>query len=439
MDKIKRFIPHILGVCIAVLLGVSIFTFTQIPVLEQKIKDKQESKEKIDNYLSENHERPVQNEKALEVFEQPEFVDKDILYSYRTPEGFEMISYSQKWNQSKLIELYEELKLNKHGDEFGLLYQVIVYAERSETVSGTHTNERRTLFLDINFPALATGKITYFLNMGTIELYDGDSYTRVEQMAHTLSHEYGHHFTFYYFFQNGDSVRNSEYEIVRGLSGYNIRYDWWGESNDYLVNHHWYIIEIAAEDYVQIMGSPTAKRVVEYKDVRQTLYGAKHPDSYSSGNGTPQENLMIPLAGEVEGLYDLFHQAIGDEYPAAPALHEKKDIKIQITSGSSSHNSMSGPLYFKHYRITWNDAYAGEGAIYTLVCFDEDNYYIYPIKTVHSGDTMQAYIGTVSRETTTMIYSQYDQLDKGTKTFIVTVLFPDGTMRLSDPMTYTFK
>ena len=439
MEKIKKFIPHILGACAVVFLGVSIFTFIQIPSLEQKIIDKQESKAKIDAYLSQDHSNPVQNEEALAALDRPEETNGNVLYSYRTPEGFEMISYSKKWTENKLIELYEELKLNKHGEEFGLLYQVIVYAESSETAAGTHTNERKTLFLKIDLPALGNGQIKYYLNMGTIELYDGDTYTRVEQMAHTLSHEYGHHFTFYYFFKNGDAVRNSEYETVRNLGEHNIRYDWWEDPEDYLYNHHWYIVEIAAEDYVQIMGSPTAKKVIEYKDVRQVLYGSKYPDYYNSGNGTPQENLMIPLASEVEGLHDLFYQAIGEEYTPVPTLREKKNINLKITSGYSSHESVSGQLSFRHYRITWDDVYAGEGAIYTLVCYDEENYYIYPIKTVHSGDTMQAYIGTVSRETSTMIYWQYDELDQGTKTFIVTVLFPDGTMHLSDPLIYTFK
>ena len=439
MNKTKKFIPHILGVCSAVFLGVSIFAYTQIPVLEQKIVDKQESKKKIDSYLLQEHSSFVQNEKALEALNKPEESNDGVSYSYRTPEGFEMISYSQKWNQNKLIELYEELKQNKHGEEIGLLYQVIVYGEHSELASGMHSNERKVLYLELDFPAIAKGEIKYYLDMGTIELYGGDTYTRVEQMAHTLSHEYGHHFTMYYFFNNGDAIRGSKYEEVRNLEGYDIRYDWWEDPDDYVKNHHWYIVEIAAEDYVQILGSPTAKKVTNYKDVRQVLYGAKFSDEYNSGNGTPQENLMIPLAIEVDGLYNLFYQEIKDDYPPAPILHEKKEIKIEITSGTSSHESVKGQISFKHYRITWNDAYAGEGAIYTLVCYDESDYFIYPIKTVHSGDSMQAYIGTVSRETSTMIYWQYDELDKGTKTFVVTVLFPDGTMRVSDPMTYTFK
>jgi len=439
MKNNKKLVTIGLIVCVFICIAVVVYSYMQIPLLQQKVIDKQESKKKIDTYLQHMPENKIENEKAFLMLDYEIPQDEEILYTYQTAEGFKMISYSSKWNEEKLIELYEELLRNEHGEEIELLYQVIVYAEESRTAAGTHSNEMQALSFELRFPSLPKeSKISYYRDMGTIKLYNGDVFTRVEQFAHTLSHEYGHHFTFHYIFKNGN-VENTEYEKMRELSDYDIRYYWWEDSDDYYENHHWYLIEIAAEDYVQLMGSPMTRNITSYKDVRQMLHGAKSPDYWDSKNGRPQENLMIPLAAEVEGLYDYFYKFIGDDYEPAPMLHEEREINIGITRGSSSQDSIEGMLYFTHYKLNWNEAYAGEGAIYTLVCYDENDYFVRPIKTVKSGEEMSAYIGTVSRATSSMIYWQYDEIDEGTKTFLVIVLFPDGTLRVSKPFTYTFK
>ena len=418
-------------------LGMSIFVFTQGPTLKQKIVDKQASKEKVDNYLRTYVSSPIDNVAALELFAVQKTQDSKILYSYKTPEGFEMISYSKKWNKAKLIELYEELLKNKHGDEIGLLYQVIVYGKADSYAAGIHSSDTKVFNFGVRFPALPKNRsISYALDMGTIELYNGNSYTKVQQLAHTLSHEYGHHYTFHYFFKDG--VEGSDYAKIRNVPADKVRYNWWEDDSDYKKNHHWYLVEIAAEDYMQIMGSPMTKNKVSYKDIRQILYGSTWVSNKESKNGMPQENLMIPFAHEVEGLYDYFNKFVSDTYDPAPVLPAEKSINVKIRRGSSSHMGSSGRLNFTHYVITWNDAYKSDKATYTLVCYDESNYYIHPIKTVKYGNSMTAYIGTVSRKTSSYIYWQYDGIDKGKKSFVVIAMFPDGTIRKSKPVSYSF-
>ena len=427
-----------IGLSLIALLGVitSIYVFVQTPVLEQKLLDKQRDKTSIDTYVSSSPTNIVTNEKAQEMFDEEVPLPEGVFATYRTPEGFEMVSRSKGWNTDKLIALYEELKLNKHGEEFELLFQVIVYGEDGGEYAGTQSSKKEVISFVPKFPALAENiTIDYFQERSTIKLYNGDKYDTVQKVARTLSHEYGHHFTFYYWFN--DSLEINDYIKTREIPEDKVLYDW--SDPNYMRDHHWYAIEIAAEDYVQIMGSPMTKTHSDYKDIRELLHGGKHPDVWDASNGYPQENLMIPLAYEVEGLYDLFNSCIADEYEPAPELPTRVEMNISISKGYSSHNSVSGKLNFTHYKITWDDAYKAYGATYTLVYYGENgDYCSYPIKKVESGTQNIAYVGTVSRESSSRIHWYYDDIDKGTKTFVVVVSFPNGTIRLSNPKTYTF-
>ncbi len=182
------------------------------------------------------------------------------------------------------------------------------------------------------------------------------------------------------------------------------------------------------------MGSPLTKNVVRYSDVFQRLYGNKSSLRLRSYNGTIQENMLIPFANEVDGLSEYFHHFIDDQ--PVSSSYSKKDFDLSITSGSTHHESMDGPLDFVHYKISWDDVY--EDAIYTLVYLDEDGSNNYPIKTVYPGEANYAYIGTVSYEGNGFIHWNYDSLDSGTKIFIVTALLPDGTLYKSNPLKYRF-
>ena len=423
----------VLGCC----LGVTAYLYIRIPTLENDLTLKQENKVTIDQFINSPLSNEIVNTKALESLNKETEIDPNIKYTYRTEEGFQMISYSDKWDVEKLQALYNELKLNKHGEEFELLYQVIVYPQPDSNASGDHQNLLESLEIIIDFPALPKdSNIVLFRNMGTIQLYNGDEYTKVSQMAHVLSHEYGHHYTFYYFFNN-DKIINSDYEALRNVTEGEVLYYWYNDYANYYANHQWYLIEIAAEDYVQLMGSPMTKNVENYTDINQRLHGAKANYQWHSYNGTIQENMLIPFADEVDGLAEYFNQFISNE-PLTKTTYTKKNFNLHIARETSHHDSISGSLDFTYYKISWDDVYKNDGAIYTLVCCDEDGSNLIPIKTVYANQATTAYIGTVSYETTQNIYWGYDQLDQGTKNFIVTVLLPDGTLYKSNILTYRF-
>jgi len=421
---------------LSISIGMALYLFFQLTTLKEEIIQKKEDRTVIETYLNILPSQKIVNTLAYNVID----ANKDSInlddqyYSYKAEEGFMLISDSKNWNENKLKELYYELKRNKHGEEFELLFKIIVHAEPDTNASGMHENNSEQLSMYFDFPAFPSAYIINFTrNMGTLHLYNGDKFTEVSQYAHTLSHEYGHHFTFYHMFKDNQII-NSEYEKIRNIQEQTVFYEITENYDHYLQNHMWYLFEIAAEDYVQLMGSPLTKNVVRYTDVFQRLYGSNSNVNLNSYNGTIQENMLIPFANEVDGLSDYFHQFIGQQ-PDYPS-YSKKNFDLSIISGSTHHESMDGPLDFVHYKIYWDDVY--EDAIYTLVYLDEDGSNNYPIKTVYPDEANYAYIGTVSYVGNGYIHWNYDSLDSGTKIFIVTALLPDGTLYKSNPLKYRF-
>jgi len=372
---------------------------------------------------------------------------QEALYTFDTPEGFTMVSYSQAWDSEMLQELYFELLRNEHGEEINFLHEVIVFPHEEEGGSALATYSRSTTVMEffIEFPAFPPNfTIGFPQESGTINLYNGDKNTTVRSMASSLSHEYGHLFTFYHIFyaehddysESDAAIRNTEYARLRDISRYNLLTSI-SREDLYLSERHRYIVEIAAEDYVQLMGSPTTRNVIDFVDVRQILNGAEQPlVTTSARNAFPQENMRIPLANDVPGLKEYFYSFV-DAVPDVP-VEEKKDITLQIERQTVEHNLSTGHRVFVYFTITWNTPY--QEAIYTLICYDPYDYagWGIPIKTVRPGQTASAIIGEYVVERGNQVHFPQESNATGTKVFCVVALLPDGTFYLSDKLEYVF-
>lgn len=453
--KITRFL---LPALCAVFVAAAGVLFYQTSVFGKLETQKQASLDQITTFLESGDIEKFTNEEAIEAFNKEikksnaeiygsffnaegHWVRSKPIATYKAPEGFNSISFSKEWDEEKLGLLREELLKNKHGKELEYLSEIRVYPAGDNEYLATHSmNEKRNSF-KLNFPAVPKYfEVRFIRQVGLICLYGGDKNTTVESMAKSLSHEYGHHFTFYHMFE-GNDLAKSEYAKLRKLPEKETVTSAIPDDDDYLENHHWYMFEIAAEDYVTLMGSPTVKRICEVKDNKQLLAGAKNPDVRvfsQCANVSPQENLMIPLANDVKGLTEYFH-SFTDEKPAIPKL-PKKEIKIDVKKGYNSYDLVGGKRTFTHYKVTWDAPYDDPDAVYTLIRFGEyeGSYYVMPVKTVHAGSSMTAYIGDVTRTSGNSVYYFQDDLTEGTQNFIVSVQLSDGTIYLSDPLEYKF-
>lgn len=228
-------------------------------------------------------------------------------------------------------------------------------------------------------------------NNASIEIYNGDILDTIDKIAPILSHEYGHHYTIYNIFKYEgiylNNYANSEYYKIRNLAEYPISLDYTGDS-EYI--YHWDILELLAYDYVQLLGSTRAKQSKDFKDLEEMANeNISEPNFYINAfNSKPQINPYLPLASEVEGLYNYLLK-IGGYTSSSPKLYTYPEI-IEVTASKT----ITDETMFK---VNWSEA-VGFGTLeYTVVMYPVGNpFSVIPIKTVYGSEELSAVFGSFS-------------------------------------------
>lgn len=356
---------------------------------------------------------------------------------YMSPEGILFISKSEEWDSSDLELLYKELLQNKHGEELYSLGAVTIFPQKDDMAAATHRNSEYRCAVPFSHTVLPVSFQIYFTrSTGQISLYNGDQITTAEGMANSLSHEYGHHFTRYYMLKSsGEALYDTKYARLRGLNEKNSYADMNVSEDFYYENHYKFILEIAAEDYVALMGSPASREIVDYKDAMETLYMDEYNAEFSL-SAAVQENLTLPMACEIEGLADYFYGFLDEK---APEYDIKKEMNIRIKKLSQSYNLVGGYRSFVYYEVGFDKVY-GEDATYVLTVYDPEDYFntLHPVRTFTNGEKPLCHIGNPVRNLGSRVIYSDDKVAKGTKVFIVNVITLDGQLYTSAPFTYTF-
>lgn len=425
------------GVCLF-LIGAVLCRhyYGELQKSEERQAALQNAETSVGSSLSEKWDNEFINLDAEALFDEKTIEStEEYVAQYRSPEGIRFCSKSAAWEEDELKELYNELLRNQHGDELFNLAQVIVYGEDDEYAAASHHFKKYSYGLRLALPSLPKQKIfTFYRSGGVISLYDGDRKTTAADMAPSLSHEYGHHYTFHYMFERpyGEPVyEGSEYERLRGLDTEKVRTVIMS-NKEYYDNHHWYFFEIAAEDYVTLMGSPNARTISDAYDIRERADGREDEIKYGK-NFDVQENLLIPMAHQCPGLAEYYCSFIDASVPE----FEHHEIEISVEKKSNSYNLTSGYRTFNRYEFSWNKAY-GEDAVYTLVAFDEKDLLPHPVRTVSAGEEPVAVVGSYTKEQWNSVSIYDDKIAEGTKVFVVTVILPNGDMYCSKPFYYSF-
>lgn len=433
--------PLLIAACFLLLVAVaaaSVYIGFIIPI-QNEISDIEKNISATDSFLNSQSDDSFKNAAAIKGFESSAPAENEeygTVCSFKSPEGIKFISKSDKWDTTKLEALYNELLQNKHGDEINTLTKVIVNPQADQFASATHQNISETTVFSLDFPAIPDNfNICLSRDAGIINLYGGDTNDTVESMASSLSHEYGHHYTFAHMFSDSsESQLNSKYAALRGFTSDNVMTDI-SDTQFYYDNHYRYLVEIAAEDYVTLMGSPTSRRDADYYDIMDSLNGKENP-SFVGRSALVQENFQLPIASSVNGLADYFYSFTNE---AEPKFQTETDMHINIEKQTKSYNLVEGYREFTSYTITWNKIY-GDSATYVLVCYDEDdlkNTFL-PIKTIHPGEEARAYIGQVTQENGNSISWADDNIIGSTKVLAVAAVLDDNTMYISDKVDYSF-
>lgn len=388
-----------------------------------------------------------------------------------------IVSHVDTWQEDKLPEVVEELKRNGHGLEMEYLDRVEIYPgsepNGNQQVSASYEQEQQQLGIPINLsgflPADYQMKVAF--EKGVIRIYKGKEKQTVQDIAMDLSHEYGHHFTFFHFEDtfSPENFKESPYYQVRQLQQYpqvNGKSDYEEEI------HRWSIFEIAAEDYHQLLGSPTGKGTTHYLDISEKMGSSTYQPVNTANrlnfNAIPQENWNIPLASQVEGLHQYFLSFLeepaevaalapppnqeAEERSAGIVDQESRNRAVLKTRGTSllsglldqnlpilSHREEEHFNFRKHI-IEWDEVEVEnlEQPVYTLVAIDNKNRVI-PIKTVYPGEKTAAVIGTVTQVMDSYIYYYQDGLDQGSLDFRLYMQYPDGRVLASEDLTVDFE
>lgn len=226
----------------------------------------------------------------------------ELVAVYKSPTGLTIKSYSPKWSTiSQLKEVEKELLNNKHGEEMSLLGQVVIFPDfpAGKSVLGQYFAEYEHSKTDVNL-----------LPDRTIHLYGGNQFPTIDSIAGTLSHEYGHHFTFYHLFEDESLLPekwlDSDYAKARNLSEY-------PNANTGDGQYEWMMSEILAEDYVQMFGSENAlKHHMQFNSQLHTAFEDEDLQTYwmerlSSPDYQRERPLGLYLTDEKkrESAYDL--------------------------------------------------------------------------------------------------------------------------------------
>jgi len=207
--------------------------------------------------------------------------DEDYHAKFISKEGITFTSYHENWDEDKLKSLYFLLKQNKHGKEFNEL-------KRVDVKPGTES------FKDV------TAAANYRPFYKAITLFNAENTYFPSEYAHSLSHEYGHHFFFSYLKNQRDE--SSGWAEVRGVSNFPVQ--WRKTSDEY--SHQWLPQEILAEDYVLLYG---ALRGVNTEKIKKLNQGQIFWNNLL--DVTYHENPYIPYAGSKKEYIELLERISG--------------------------------------------------------------------------------------------------------------------------------
>lgn len=348
------------------------------------------------------------------------YAETETLHGEYTASNITLKSYSKHWNSEQLQQLYIELLNNFHGNEIEYLSSIIIFPDSPEGVNGSYFDD--TSFVNGNY---VYGKNSH------IELYNGDKLNTIKKIAPFLSHEYGHHYTMFNILQHEGKYYSewseTEYAKIRNLKNFPVEYSYSPES----YNYTWDVSEIAANDYVQLLGSTTAKLSFDYKDVVE-LYNENLETPYYAEtpfNVIPQSNTFVPLASEVNGLYKYMTKISGFN------MKENKLKKKSEIKSIEKEETEAG----EQYKIEWTPSEGTGSFEYTVIMYPEDTPFMpYPLKTVSAGEELKAYFGSCAIKDEHGKLKVVPDYYEGTYIFKIFIKDNNGIIHSSEPYNYKF-
>lgn len=376
-----------------------------------------------------------------------EQLEEDFYYGYESiyeRDGILYFSTTESWDEEKLSELADELYKNVHGEEMAYLEKVVVYGSYGGYAAGSHSMGVYGYEVPISHYNFFPGEqiINSYYDKSSIYIYGVDEDTTIEDIAVVLSHEYGHHFTFYHFGLGGNADdADTDYYNLRAEGNSEIIIERETYKN-YIDEHKWYLAEIAAEDYVYFMGSDTFQNVhiffdnydryIMYKNDRTEELENASDGLVQCRNGYPHENMNLQLPGGVNGLAEYFYSFVETESPYQNEYEPLGTLNVGMETIKDT-----------QHRITWNQPYTDSDVIYTVLVYDDENELLLMLKTTQGDEEGVAELGIYDNRPASL--SGYHRnmyifkYETGKEiTIRITVTFSNGIVLISDPTTFVY-
>ncbi len=342
------------------------------------------------------------------------------------------------WDNTKLLTVGKELFNNTHSDEIHYLEAVIL-----EEGSGIYYSSNYESIYDYNeIPLYLYGFLPedscYYLTYekGVLYVYNVSSETTAPDIAQALSIAYGYHYTHYYFGLDGtENDKETEYYKLRsaGCDTLKASFD---SNEDYIENKEWYLFEIAANDYMYLMGSAVAQRTSRFINMAEkkvyfpNIYTALTAIYKNSLNVTPHSNLYIEMPHRVDGLAEYFYSFVEKDAPEYTIREPAGSMNMRAES------KCSGSII----DIYWDTPYDDTRALYTVIAYNSSDEIVSIIQTLYGqeGGHCTYYrrieFGVATKGFRYNYYYLHDFDEDGIKKFRVLVTFPDDTVEISDPL-----
>lgn len=353
-----------------------------------------------------------------------------MLAEYRSPEGVVYQSYSKEWSSdARLALLHTELLNNTHGEELSALKYVIIYPDyrgKSAGESGAYQLSYQILN-NGNYEITSESKIT---------LYGGNVLNTVEKIAHSLSKQYGKHFTQYYILKKEN--------ILLGRDGLMSKYAELRQLPQHLETAERtkvaaIIEDLAADDYVQLFGSPLAKKhysfpnLIDQFEKNPNVWNQPEVSSYMF-NVMPQSNLDMPLANDVNGL----RAYLASISNIAKNSQDPKIIRPRLyVAGIQQLTNQKSSV---QVTLAWDTPVDRNQRLnYTLVTYGKTDHQPFPIITYDNlaleGKTLTGRYGSaISRKDNRIHYNKHIGF-YGEKTFVVFASDRHGNIVSSNKLT----
>jgi len=366
-------------------------------------------------------------------------------YMYKKDDIY-FLSTTKNCDEEKLEDLAEELYDNNHSDEINYLKKVVVSGSSSGYAAGSHSHTIEAFSIPTAFYSFLPkdAEFNSHYEMSSIYLYGAGQDTTAADLALVLSHEYGHHFTMYHFgLTNTMDDKETEYYKLRAEEYENQIILEGDLLEDYLDFHKWYLVEVAAEDYVNLMGSTNAKRILDFYDNMdryQAFFNMNFDRLWEISrdvapciNGRPHENVNIKMPANVEGLIEYYYSFVDEEPPYTSPSEDIGTLNLSMYKHNGSRHD-----------FTWDQPFTDPDVVYTLIGYDMDDNIIIMLKTTTGDEKGDAGLGqyAFASYVNGWIMDDYQYFkyhaficDEGTEMkFRVSIVFPDGKVLLSDPI-----